>query len=140
KGRVKLRRVRAMSMTIQSSVKDKILATPIDTSKVENVLAEMLRDLDQQMEKRADDDAAESVRDAIGFESHVLWAEIGESSLTGLELVQETADKVVLEKEKPKAARDRQKSYVDYRCKPLEFEVGDHVLLKVAPCKGVFRF
>nr|GEV31175.1 hypothetical protein [Tanacetum cinerariifolium] len=256
-----------MSMTIQSSVKDKILATPIDTSKVENAPSEMLRDLDQQMEKREDDgkanvvtnalsrkervkprrvremamtiqygsemddlprslaDAAESVRDAIGFELHVLWAEIGESSLTGLELVQETidkgklapryvepfeilerigsiacrlrlpeelisvhdtfhvsnlkkgladanlhvpldeieadktlhfveetmgimdhigessltglelvqetTDKVVLAKEKPKAARDHQKSYVDYRFKPLEFEVGDHVLLKV---------
>ncbi|GKD65599.1 hypothetical protein Tco_1307707, partial [Tanacetum coccineum] len=62
-------------------------------------------------------DAAERVRDAIGFEyclasssgwtkSLVLWAEIGESSLTGLELVQETIDKVVLVKEKPKAARD----------------------------------
>ncbi|GKB74411.1 putative reverse transcriptase domain-containing protein [Tanacetum coccineum] len=44
-----------MSMTIQSSVKDKILATPSETSKVENAPAEMLRDLDQQMEKRADD-------------------------------------------------------------------------------------
>ncbi|GJU70498.1 hypothetical protein Tco_1256757 [Tanacetum coccineum] len=59
-------------------------------------------------------DAAESVRDAIGFEyclasssgwtkSLILWTEIGESSLTGLELVQETTDKVVLVKEKPKA-------------------------------------
>nr|GEZ49426.1 hypothetical protein [Tanacetum cinerariifolium] len=65
--------------------------------------------------------------------SHVLWAEIRESSLTRLELVQETTNKVVLVKEKPKAARDRQKSYVDYRCKLLEFEVGDHVLLKVTP-------
>ncbi|GJZ55466.1 hypothetical protein Tco_0610659, partial [Tanacetum coccineum] len=46
-----------------------------------------------------------------------------ESSLTGLELVQETTDKVVLVKEKPKAARDRQKGYVDCRCKPLEFKV-----------------
>ncbi|GJT22018.1 hypothetical protein Tco_0891955 [Tanacetum coccineum] len=53
--KVKLRRVRAMSMTIQSSVKDKILATLSETSKVENAPAEMLRDLDQQMEKRADD-------------------------------------------------------------------------------------
>ncbi|GJS63065.1 hypothetical protein Tco_0677629 [Tanacetum coccineum] len=44
-----------MSMTIQSSVKDKILATPSETSKVENAPAKMLRDLDQQMEKRADD-------------------------------------------------------------------------------------
>ncbi|GJU00372.1 hypothetical protein Tco_1110710, partial [Tanacetum coccineum] len=48
-----------------------------------------------------------------------------ESSLTGLELVQETTDKVVLVKEKPKTARDCQKSYVDYRRRPLEFEVGD---------------
>ncbi|GJV25274.1 reverse transcriptase domain-containing protein [Tanacetum coccineum] len=70
----------------------------------------------------------------------VLWAEIRESSLTGLELVQETIDKVVLVKEKPKMERDRQKSYVDYRCKPLEFEVGDRVLLKVTPWKGVVHF
>ncbi|GJY68236.1 putative reverse transcriptase domain-containing protein [Tanacetum coccineum] len=54
--------------------------------------------------------------------SPVLWAEIGESSLIGPELVQETTDKVMLIKEKLKAARDRQKSYADNRSKPLEFE------------------
>nr|GEU72266.1 putative reverse transcriptase domain-containing protein [Tanacetum cinerariifolium] len=47
---------------------------------------------------------------------------------------------VVLVKEKPKAVRDCQKIYVDYGCKSLEFEVGDRVLLKVKPWKGVFRF
>ncbi|GJT32333.1 hypothetical protein Tco_0922752 [Tanacetum coccineum] len=291
-----------MFMTIQSSVKEKILATPSETSKVENTSAEMLRDLDQQMEKRADDgctlwiklyskykyetryhsgkanvviealrgkeqvkprrvramamtikfgvrgmilaaqseafkqengmmrtvvideahasslrylseneiespwilsvnfqgqsseydviwvmewnfgddqlrlrwmiylvvlaDDPESVRDAIRFvycltslsgwtnircapfealygrkcRSPVLWAEIGESSLIGPELVQETTDKVVLIKEKLKAARDRQKSCADNRRKPLEFEVGDRVMLKVSPWKGVIRF
>ncbi|GJT35277.1 hypothetical protein Tco_0925696 [Tanacetum coccineum] len=227
-----------MSMTIQSSVKDKILATLSETSKVENVSAEMLRDLDQQMEKRADDgctlwiklyskyeyeicyhpgkanvviDAlrrkervkprrvramamtiqyrewnsgddqlrfrwmiylvvlagdAESVRDAIRFEyclasssrwtnircasfealygrkcrSPVLWADIRESSLIGPELVQETTNKAVLIKEKLKAARDRQKSCADNRRKPLESEVGDRVMLKVSPWKGVIRF
>ncbi|GKE33760.1 putative reverse transcriptase domain-containing protein [Tanacetum coccineum] len=72
--------------------------------------------------------------------SPVLWAEIGESSLIRPELVQETTDKVVLIKEKLKAARDRQKSYADNRRKPLEFEVGDKVLLKVSPWKGVMRF
>ncbi|GJY13799.1 hypothetical protein Tco_0383108, partial [Tanacetum coccineum] len=51
-----------------------------------------------------------------------------------------TTDKVVLIKEKLKAARDRQKSYADKRRKPLEFEVGDRVLLKVSPWKGVVRF
>ncbi|GKA99742.1 hypothetical protein Tco_0827736 [Tanacetum coccineum] len=70
----------------------------------------------------------------------VLWAEIRESSLTRLELVQETTDKVVLIKGKPKAARDRQKSDVDYRRKPLEFEVGDRILLGMSPWKGVVRF
>ncbi|GKA04991.1 putative reverse transcriptase domain-containing protein [Tanacetum coccineum] len=72
--------------------------------------------------------------------SAVLWVEIGESSLIGLELVQETTDKVVLIKEKLKAARDSQKSYADNRRKPLELEVGDCVLLKVSPWKGVIRF
>ncbi|GJU55609.1 reverse transcriptase domain-containing protein [Tanacetum coccineum] len=72
--------------------------------------------------------------------SPVLWDEIGESSLIRPELVQETTDKVVLIKEKLKAARDRQKSYADNRRKPLEFKVGDRVMLKVSPWKGVIRF
>ncbi|GJX54975.1 putative reverse transcriptase domain-containing protein [Tanacetum coccineum] len=72
--------------------------------------------------------------------SPILWAEIGKSSLIGPELVQETTDKVVLIKEKFKAARDRQKSYADSRRKSLEFMVGDRVLLKVSPWKGVILF
>ncbi|GJR47141.1 putative reverse transcriptase domain-containing protein [Tanacetum coccineum] len=48
--------------------------------------------------------------------------------------------KFVLIKEKLKAARDRQKSYADNRRKPLEFEVGDRVMLKVSPWKGVICF
>ncbi|GJY75905.1 putative reverse transcriptase domain-containing protein [Tanacetum coccineum] len=39
-----------------------------------------------------------------------------------------------------KATRDRQKSYVDKRRKPFEFNKGDHVLIKVSPWKGVVRF
>ncbi|GJT63694.1 hypothetical protein Tco_1015174 [Tanacetum coccineum] len=251
-----------MSMTIQSDVKDKILATPSETSKVENAPAEMLRDLDQQMEKRADDGCtlwiklyskyeyeiryhpgrANVVIDALrrkervkprrvramamtiqyGVRGMILAAQseafkqengmmrtvvmdeahasrylevkaamsktlaccnnlrylseneiespwnfitkfpredysterlakiyideivarhgIGGSSLIGPELVQETTNKVVLVKEKPKAAGDRQKSYADNRRKPLEFEVGDRVMLKVSPWKGDIRF
>ncbi|GJT10937.1 hypothetical protein Tco_0857979 [Tanacetum coccineum] len=72
--------------------------------------------------------------------SPVLWEEIRGSSLIGPELVQEMINKVVLVKEKPKAARDRQKSYADKRRKPFEFKVGDQVLLKVSPWKGVVRF
>ncbi|GJV42732.1 hypothetical protein Tco_1421172 [Tanacetum coccineum] len=173
-----------MSMTTQSSVRDKILATPSEMSKVENAPAEMLRDLDQQMEKRADDgctlwiklyskyeyeirynpgkenvvidtlsrkervkprrvlamamtiqygvrgmklvaqnevfkqENVGSERDEAHASSYhlsiryapfealygrkcrlpVLWVEIGESSLTGLELVQETIDKIKVDK------------------------------------------
>ncbi|GJY03963.1 putative reverse transcriptase domain-containing protein [Tanacetum coccineum] len=36
--------------------------------------------------------------------------------------------------------KDRQKSYTDRRCKPLEFEIGDRVMLKVSAWKGVIRF
>ncbi|GKC54989.1 hypothetical protein Tco_1077734 [Tanacetum coccineum] len=72
--------------------------------------------------------------------SPVLWVKIGESRLIGLKKVQETTNKVLLNKERLKAARDRQKSYADNRRKPLEFEVGDQVLLKVSPWKGVVHF
>ncbi|GKA43289.1 putative reverse transcriptase domain-containing protein [Tanacetum coccineum] len=72
--------------------------------------------------------------------SPVLWAKVGEGSLIGPKLVLETTDKVVLIKEKLKAARDRQKSYVYKRRKPLEFKMGDRVLLKVSPWKGVMCF
>ncbi|GJX13475.1 hypothetical protein Tco_0205233 [Tanacetum coccineum] len=47
---------------------------------------------------------------------------------------------MVIIKERLKAARDRQKSYADNRRKPLEFEEGDRVLLKVLPWKGAVRF
>ncbi|GJU05263.1 putative reverse transcriptase domain-containing protein [Tanacetum coccineum] len=43
-------------------------------------------------------------------------------------------------KDRLKAACDRQKSYADKTRKPLEFSVGDYVLLKVSPWKGVVRF
>ncbi|GJU96434.1 putative reverse transcriptase domain-containing protein [Tanacetum coccineum] len=56
------------------------------------------------------------------YRSPILWAEIGESRLIGLELVQETIDKVVLIKEKLKPAGDHQKSYADNRHKRLEFK------------------
>ncbi|GJS76860.1 putative reverse transcriptase domain-containing protein [Tanacetum coccineum] len=65
---------------------------------------------------------------------------VGEGQLIGPELVQETTEKILQIKDRLKAARDRQKSYADKRRKPLEFSVGDYVLLKVSPWKGVVRF
>ncbi|GKC13666.1 hypothetical protein Tco_1010448, partial [Tanacetum coccineum] len=55
-------------------------------------------------------------------------------------LVQETTEKISQIKDRLKAARDHQKSYADKRRKPLEFNVGEYVLHKVSPWKGVIRF
>nr|GEZ23486.1 putative reverse transcriptase domain-containing protein [Tanacetum cinerariifolium] len=207
-----------MAMTIQSRVKEMILAVQREAFKQENVLAERLHGLDQQMERKEDgslyfmdriwvplvrdvrmvilneahksrysvhprvDKMYHDVRDMYWWpgmkrdiaiyvskcltcakvkakhqrplgllqqpeipkwkkcRSPVLWAEIGEGSLIGPELVLETIDKVVLIKKKLKAMRDRQKSYADKRRKPLEFKVGDQVLLRVSPWNGVLHF
>ncbi|GJY99311.1 putative reverse transcriptase domain-containing protein, partial [Tanacetum coccineum] len=54
--------------------------------------------------------------------------------------LQETTEKIIHIKERLKTARSHQKIYVDKRRKPLEFKVGDRVLLKVSSWKGVVRF
>ncbi|GJU10756.1 putative reverse transcriptase domain-containing protein [Tanacetum coccineum] len=72
--------------------------------------------------------------------STVCWAEVGEAQLTGPELIQETTEKIVLIKQRMQAAQDRQKSYVDRKRKPMEFEIGDLSLIKVSPWKGVIQF
>nr|GEW17710.1 hypothetical protein [Tanacetum cinerariifolium] len=58
----------------------------------------------------------------------------------GKELIQETTKKIIQIKQRLQAARDRQKSYADLKRKPMEFQVGDRVMLKVLPWKGVVRF
>ncbi|GJX19841.1 putative reverse transcriptase domain-containing protein [Tanacetum coccineum] len=63
-----------------------------------------------------------------------------EIQLTGPEIVQETTEKIIQVKQRMQAARDRQKSYADLKRKPMEFEVGDKVMLKVSPWKGVVHF
>ncbi|GJR03975.1 putative reverse transcriptase domain-containing protein [Tanacetum coccineum] len=79
-------------------------------------------------------------RDPRKCRSPVCWAEVGEVQLTGPEIVQETTEKIIQVKQRMQAARDRQKSYADLKRKPMEFEVGDKVMLKVSPWKGVVRF
>nr|GEW55424.1 reverse transcriptase domain-containing protein [Tanacetum cinerariifolium] len=66
--------------------------------------------------------------------------EVGDAQLTGPSIIHETIKKIVQIKSKIQAARDRQKSYAHIRCKLLEFQVGDRVMLKVSPWKGVVRF
>jgi hypothetical protein len=68
------------------------------------------------------------------------WSQAGEREIFGPDLVLEAEDKVRVIKKNLEAAQARQKSYHDKRRKPLQFEVGDHVYLKVSPTKGVQRF
>ncbi|GKB68929.1 putative reverse transcriptase domain-containing protein, partial [Tanacetum coccineum] len=69
----------------------------------------------------------------------IAWVEVGESKLIGPEIIKETTDKIVQIKGRLKTARDRHKSYVDNRRKPLEFSVGGKVLLKVSLGKAWTR-
>jgi hypothetical protein len=68
------------------------------------------------------------------------WSQSGEREIFGLHLVTEAEGKVKLIRKNLEAAQARQKSYHDKRRKPLQFEVGDFVYLKVSPTKGVQRF
>ena len=72
--------------------------------------------------------------------SPVCWDEVGEATLLGPELVRMTTEKIQTIRQRIKTSQDRQKSYADLHRKDVEFDIGDHVLLRVAPWKGVTRF
>ena len=73
-------------------------------------------------------------------QSLIYWTEVGESSITGPDMITDISEKVILIRQRLLTAQSRQKSYADRRRRPLEFEVGDHVFLKVMPNRGVVRF
>ena len=72
--------------------------------------------------------------------SPICWTEVGESSITGPDLIRDTSEKVSLIRQRLLTTQSRQKSYANVRRQPLDFEVGDQVFLKVMPKKGVVRF
>ena len=72
--------------------------------------------------------------------SLVYWTEVGESSTTGPNLIRDTSTKVDLICRRLLTAQRLQKSYMDRRRQPLEFEAGDHVFLRVMPKRAVVRF
>uniref|UniRef100_A0A2N9EHF1 Integrase catalytic domain-containing protein n=1 Tax=Fagus sylvatica TaxID=28930 RepID=A0A2N9EHF1_FAGSY len=72
--------------------------------------------------------------------SPICWDDIGERKILGPEIVQHTVDKIQLIRERLRSAQSRQKSYADTRRRKLEYQVGDHVFLRVSPTKGVMRF
>nr|GEY42096.1 putative reverse transcriptase domain-containing protein [Tanacetum cinerariifolium] len=72
--------------------------------------------------------------------SHVCWAEVGDTQLTGQEIIHETTEKIVQIQQHLQAARDRQRNYFNIGRKPLEFQAGDRVMLKISSRKVIIRF
>ena len=72
--------------------------------------------------------------------SPLWWTEVGESSITGPDMIRDTSEKMSLIRQRLLMAQSRQKSYAGVRRRPLEFEVGDHIFLKVMPKRRVVRF
>ncbi|GJS14302.1 putative reverse transcriptase domain-containing protein, partial [Tanacetum coccineum] len=72
--------------------------------------------------------------------SPVCWSEVGDSQLTGPELIHETTEKIIQIKNRLLTARSQQKSYTDVRRKPMEFDVGDMVMLKIIERIGLVAY
>ena len=66
--------------------------------------------------------------------------EVCESSLLGRDIIFEAIEMVQITRDILKAPYSQQKSYADNRSRDLEFEISDHVYLKISPMKGVMRF
>nr|GEW05043.1 putative reverse transcriptase domain-containing protein [Tanacetum cinerariifolium] len=72
--------------------------------------------------------------------SPICCAKVGDAQLTGSKIFHETTEKIFQIKKRIQAARDRQKNLADRNRKPMEFQVGEMVMLKVSPWKGMIRF
>jgi hypothetical protein len=74
------------------------------------------------------------------YRKQLSWSKSGERVIFGPNIVTEVEEKVKQIQANILAAHSRQKSYTDKRRRPMEFEVGDQVYLRVSPMKGVRRF
>jgi hypothetical protein len=70
----------------------------------------------------------------------LIWSQTGERKIFGPDLVTEAEKKVKTIQNNLKAAQSRQKSYADIRRRPLQFQIGDFVYLRVSPTRGIQRF
>jgi hypothetical protein len=68
------------------------------------------------------------------------WSQTGERKIFGPDLVTEAEEKVKIIQNNLKTAQSRQNSYADIRRRPLQFQVGDFVYLRVSPTRGIQRF
>ena len=72
--------------------------------------------------------------------SPIGWFKVGDRQLLGPDMIRDAMSKVKLIRDRIGAAQSQQKAYVDNRRRELEFDVGDHVFLKISSLKGVMRF
>ncbi|GKA16301.1 putative reverse transcriptase domain-containing protein, partial [Tanacetum coccineum] len=130
KERLKPRRVRALAMTVQIGMRERIQVAQSQALRQENILMENLHGLDQQMEKKEGE--------SLYFMDRIWVPLIGDVRTIIMDEAHKT--KYSVHPGADKMYYDLQDSYADNRRKPLEFEVGDRVMLKVSPWKGVIRF
>ncbi|GJV28480.1 putative reverse transcriptase domain-containing protein [Tanacetum coccineum] len=131
KERIKSIRVRALVLTIGMNLPVQNLNAQVEARKEENFGTEDLCGMIKKLEQRADGTLCLNGRS---------WIPCRDAQLTGPEIFHETTEKIIQIKKRIQATLDRQKSYADRRRKPLEFELGDKVMLKVSPWKWVIRF
>ncbi|KAH9801781.1 Endonuclease [Citrus sinensis] len=74
------------------------------------------------------------------YRSPIHWDEMGERRHLGPDLITASFETIEKIRQRMQATQSRQKRYADKRRRPLEFQVGDKVFLKVAPVKGLMRF
>ncbi|GJY31611.1 ribonuclease H-like domain-containing protein [Tanacetum coccineum] len=123
KERIKPLRVQALVMTMGLNLLVKILNAQVEARKEENYgtedLGGMIKNLEPPLYGRK-------------CRSSVCWAKVRDAQPAGPKIIHETTEKIIKIKKRIQAARDRQKSYADRRCKPLEFQAGEQVMLKVS--------
>nr|GEW38794.1 putative reverse transcriptase domain-containing protein [Tanacetum cinerariifolium] len=165
KEQIKPLRVRSLVMTIHPKLPSQILKAQTGAIKEENIKTKNLRGMDKAFKICPDGTRCIKNRSwlplfefsynnsyhasikAASFEalygrkcrSPVCWAEVRDVQHTGPEIIHETTKKIVHIRQRLQAARYQQRSYANVRRKPLEFQFGDRVMLKVSPRKGVIR-
>ncbi|GJW01470.1 putative reverse transcriptase domain-containing protein [Tanacetum coccineum] len=130
-------RVRALILTIGLNLPVQILNAQVEARKEENFRTEDLCGMIKKLEQRTDGTLC--LKEKLDTLSSVEIGKLTMDFVTKLPKMLSGQDTIWIKK-RIQAARDRQKSYADRRRKPLEFEVGDKVMLKVSPWKGLIRF
>ncbi|GKA99306.1 putative reverse transcriptase domain-containing protein [Tanacetum coccineum] len=160
KERIKPLQARSLVITLHPKLPSQILEAQTEAIKEENIKAENLRGMDKAFEVRPDGTRCiknrswlplfGNLRDLIMHESHKSKYSIHPGSDKMYQDLKKLywwpnmkaiiAEYVVKIRQRLQAVRDRQRSYANGRGKPLEFQVGDRIMLKVSPRKGVIRF